>query len=248
MQWRPSAQLPCIEPGRSDHETGRPAGKPHTGPPVTTYQRAAAGVESFWKGTGASLALPIGSAKTNRADQKAHIQLGTKEPFAAQLIEGPKPPRIRGITGYTGKQPTPEQHREPPPRDDPSHLTAINAYDALKPRCYGIVGYTGHQPTPQAAGMLAHILSEAIELKRRSSVLPMEALAKSASASPRNQCLTQAGMTRPEQRRAVTRRQQPFIGAGELDSYGLPLQSYQQTSHRYTCYGGTTNETEKGKR
>lgn len=95
------------------------------------------------------------------------VQLGVNHDWYQQAAAGDVVPqdieekeavRVRGIPGFTGKQPAdPSASRPPAPAPDVSHMTAINAADEPRPRVKGVPGYTGHQP--HAADVL-HIVGE----------------------------------------------------------------------------------------
>ncbi|KAL0028269.1 hypothetical protein WJX79_006368 [Trebouxia sp. C0005] len=123
--WKPARATFVIPPGRSDHESCRPAGKAYGGPALTTYQRSTSAVQGYWQ-TASANSLHVQGAqfsaaprKVTQEAQKDHIILGTDNYFKCSQTKwdqhiGERPPRTRGVPGYTGCQPRLEQMKGTP--------------------------------------------------------------------------------------------------------------------------------------
>ena len=61
--------------------------------------------------------------------------------------------RSRGIPGFTGTSPRPEQRAAGWNREDPATTYAINGLDHPRPWTSGIKGYTGHQLPAEYTGV-----------------------------------------------------------------------------------------------
>ncbi|KAL3133825.1 hypothetical protein ABBQ32_008298 [Trebouxia sp. C0010 RCD-2024] len=149
--WKPARATFVIPPGRSDHEPCRPAGKAYGGPALTTYQRSTAAVHGYWQTAGLDslhvqgAQLTAGPRKLTEAQQD-HIILGTDNYFKSSQTKwdqhiGERGPRTRGVPGYTGVQPRPEQVRGTP--DHTQGSVRPSDPDLLKTHCRLVPSYAG---------------------------------------------------------------------------------------------------------